>query len=69
MVFFQFSLPRPLNRLGDDRVQLCFEIIQKQRIDDLMDVLYARVVHAALAPGFWIQRGLKHSAENGRTDF
>ena len=50
---------------GELRVQ----IVHEKGIDDLVDVLDAGVMHAALAARLGVQRAFEHGPENGRTDF
>src|SRR5699024_3249103 len=57
-----------LDRDRADFIQLRFQIVQKQWIDDLVNVLNARVVHPAVAAGFRAKRTLKHRVENCRAD-
>ena len=49
--------------------QLIFQFVQKQRINDFMNIFNAGVVHTAGASCLWIQRTLKHSTKYSRTDF
>ncbi len=49
--------------------QFIFQIIQKQRINDFMNIFNAGVVHTAGASCFWIQCTLKYRTKYSRTDF
>ena len=51
-----------------DFFQLRAQVVQKQWINDLVDVLDAGVVHPAGAPGVRVQGALKHRSENGGAD-
>ena len=42
--------------------------VEKERVDDLVDVLDARVVHPTRAPRYGVERGFKDRAEDGRAD-
>lgn len=57
-------------RLRDltDVLKLRFQIIEEQRVNDLVNVLDGCVVHATGAARFRIQRRLKYGAEDGRAD-
>ena len=50
------------------RIELVAQCIEKERVDDPVDVLDARVVHAARAARRRVERGLKDRAEDGRAD-
>ena len=56
--------PRPLENVG----QLCTQLVDEQRVDDLVDVLRAGVVHPAGTAGLWIQRRFENAAEDGGGD-
>ena len=58
-----------LNRYLLNFFQFIFQIIQKQWINDFMNIFNAGVVHTARASCLRIQRTLKHSAKYSRTDF
>ena len=47
------------------RSQLVFQVVEKQRVDYLVNVFHAGVVHTASASGHGIERTLKHRTENG----
>ena len=49
-------------------VQFLPELVQEKRVDDLVDVLDAGVVHAAGAARFRVERAFEDRAENGRGD-
>ena len=68
MVGFQSGNTGFLHRDFLDFLQLGFQSIQKQRVNDLVDVLNAGIVHAAAASSFRVQGAFKHSAENGGAD-
>ena len=57
------------HRLRFDGAELRFQIVQEQRVDDLVNVFDGGVVHSALAPGLRVQGGFKYRAENGGADF
>ena len=42
--------------------------VKEQRVDDLMDILDAGIVHSAASSGLRIKRTLEHSTEDCRTD-
>ncbi len=73
------QMPLPLKRfqlgLADflhcDRLdlrQLRLQPVQKQRVDDLMDVLNTGIVHPAGAPGLRVQCAFKHRPEDRGAD-
>ena len=45
-----------------------FQVIKEERIDDFVNILYTRVMHAAGASGFRVQSALKNIAEDGGAD-
>lgn len=49
-------------------VEFFFVGVEEQRVDDFVDVLDARVVHAARAARGRVQRALEDGAEDGRGD-
>ena len=62
----QFGLAGPIYRDSGNFLKLCFQPVQEQRVNDLVDVLNGCVVHPAGAPGFRVQCAFKDSAEDGR---
>lgn len=56
-------------RLSAEFLSAYFQFVQKQRINDFMNIFNAGVVHTAGASCLWIQRTLKHSTKYSRTDF
>ena len=65
---FQFGLAGPLHRDGLNLRKLRFQPVQKQRVNQLVNVLNAGVVHPAGAPGFRVQRAFKDSPKDGGAD-
>ena len=49
-----------------ESICLCCEIIQKQRLDYLHNVLFGGVVRAVMTPVLFIHDGLEQRTENGR---
>ena len=58
-----------LNLLFENGFKLPAQVVHEKRVDDLVDILYRGVVHAARPPGLGIQRALKDSTEDGGRDF
>ena len=48
--------------------QFSFQIVQEQRVDDLVDILQRGIVHTSRPSCRRIQRGLEYSAEDSRRD-
>ena len=53
---------------GLNRIQLFVQSVQEKRVNDLMYVLNARIVHAAGTSGLGVQSALEHSTENSWRD-
>lgn len=51
---------------SDEWHQLRLEPIQEERVNDLVDVFWAGVVHPTGCAGLWVEGGFKHTTENGR---
>lgn len=51
-----------------DLVELGAQLVQKQGLDELENVLFAGVVGTQIAPGLLVHDALEQAAENGRAD-
>ena len=51
---------------GFERIEFAAQVVQKQRVDDFVNVFDAGVVHATLAPSFSVERRFKDRAKNRR---
>ena len=49
-------------------LELLLVLVKEKRVDDLMDVLNARVVHPTMTACIWIQGTLEDCTEDGRAD-
>ena len=54
-----------LDFLLKNRVELVAQIVQEKRVDDLVDVLDAGIMHAAAAARLGVKGALEHGAEDG----
>ena len=64
----QFGLTGFFHRHRRNFRKLRLQAVQKQRVDYLVDILNAGVVHPTGAPGFRVQSALEHGTENGGAD-
>ena len=48
--------------------QFSYQVIHKQRVNHLMDIFDACIVHSPTAAGLWIKSALKHGSKYGGTD-
>ena len=60
----QFRFLCAFYRDGADFVKLSFQFVQKQRVNDLVDIFNAGIVHTAAAAGFGVQGAFKDGTEN-----
>lgn len=65
----EFFLAGTLDGNGADFGELGFERVEKKRVDDFVDIFNRRVMHAAGAARFGIERAFKNGAENRRGNF
>ena len=64
----QLGVARPLHLLALDGGKLGLQVVQEQRVDDLVYVLHAGVVHAPRPAGIGIEGALEGGAEDGGAD-
>ena len=65
LVLVETTQARLLHLLFQYPVQLTTQVVQEERVNHLMDILYRGVMHAPAAPCFGVQCALKHSPEDG----
>ena len=64
----ELGLPGLFHLLALDGGELGLQVVQEQRVDDLVYVLHAGVVHAPRPAGIRVQRALESGAEDGGAD-
>ena len=64
--FGRSRLLRPDHFLGLDIGKFSFQVVQEERVDDLVDILQGGIMHAAGPAGIRVQGRLEYGAEDGR---